>query len=173
MVSMYRRPIGWRGESHRHYLAAKGISSRFNRFSYFAGKGNLEPGPVKAAYADRWTKEDIINRPDVRAKYGITDEMLIDPKSRRMYPGMVKTAADEQASTVFPAAESAPVRLAQAQDFGSGAVLPSEITVEPAPIVRWAPPKVEARVIPSFDHDLDEHSGAPKAVNTNFDLGVQ
>jgi len=41
MRSFRSRPVGWRGESHRHYLAGKGVStSRFVRHKqYFAGEG--------------------------------------------------------------------------------------------------------------------------------------
>jgi len=30
MKSFRSKPVGWRGESHRHYLAAKGIKTRYD-----------------------------------------------------------------------------------------------------------------------------------------------
>jgi len=29
MTSFRAKPVGWRGESHRHYLAAKGVKTRY------------------------------------------------------------------------------------------------------------------------------------------------
>lgn len=34
MISRYK-PVGWRNDSHRHYLAAKGIRTRYNARKYF------------------------------------------------------------------------------------------------------------------------------------------
>jgi hypothetical protein len=33
MTSFRAKPIGWRGESHRHYLASKGVKTKQNYFS--------------------------------------------------------------------------------------------------------------------------------------------
>ena len=86
-ISRYR-PVGWRGDSYRHYLARKGIKTKHNYFavdvasSQFdlgagsvggsgfqdgstgvptndSSKGNREKGLVKALQAKGFTKEDM------------------------------------------------------------------------------------------------------------------
>jgi hypothetical protein len=62
MVHSFRqKPLGWRYDSHRHYLAAKGISSRVNN-KYFVRhdlKGNRAPPVYKSGYAQGKTKEQV------------------------------------------------------------------------------------------------------------------
>lgn len=51
------KPHGWRGESHRHYLAAKGVKTK----SYFVRdylKGNRDSGAVKSLYAQGYSKDE-------------------------------------------------------------------------------------------------------------------
>lgn len=36
MKAYWAKPIGWRGESYRHYLARKGIATRYQAHKYFA-----------------------------------------------------------------------------------------------------------------------------------------
>ena len=77
-----RKPIGWRGQSYRHYLAAKGIStgryrsasngslatgsvSKMGGRGYFARdelKGNRGFPELKAAYQDSLTDQEILLR---------------------------------------------------------------------------------------------------------------
>ena len=59
MVHSFRqKPLGWRHDSHRHYLAAKGISTK----RYFVRnelKGNRAPPIYKSGYAQGKTKAEV------------------------------------------------------------------------------------------------------------------
>lgn len=77
-ISSIRKPQGWRGQSYRHYLAAKGIKSPSPN-SYFVRdefKGNRDAGGLKAAYAKGFTKEDLRRDDAARAAFGISEEEL-------------------------------------------------------------------------------------------------
>ena len=62
------KPLGWRNESHRHYLAAKyGSAGGVSKNRYFAGgfvnnaaKGNRDSGFLKSKYARGYTKEEAL-----------------------------------------------------------------------------------------------------------------
>jgi len=45
MRSFRSKPVGWQGESHRHYLAAKGIST--GQRQYYASHGLLDNLPAE------------------------------------------------------------------------------------------------------------------------------
>lgn len=58
MVSYRRyRPVGWQRESYRHYLAAKGVSTRRYLVRNFL-KGNRDAGAVKSLYAQGYNKDE-------------------------------------------------------------------------------------------------------------------
>jgi len=63
MVLNRYKPVGWRSESYRHYLAAKGHTTKYTAHKYFA-KGNYsltpEDSKLKSAYAQHLTKEQAI-----------------------------------------------------------------------------------------------------------------
>lgn len=82
-ISSIRKPRGWRGESYRHYLAAKGIKSPSPN-SYFVrdmDKGNRDAGGLKAAYAKGFTKEDLRRDDAARAAFGVSEEELVKRRS--------------------------------------------------------------------------------------------
>lgn len=64
MRSYRQRPVGWRGESHRHYLAAKGISRYFSPvFVYRRSlggkhKGNERNNEVRGLYGPSKVKDE-------------------------------------------------------------------------------------------------------------------
>jgi hypothetical protein len=61
MISRYKRPAGWRGESHRHYLAARGV--RTNR--YYAIDAKRMAAGIKSFFSDgRPDTEDYGKRMD-------------------------------------------------------------------------------------------------------------
>lgn len=71
---------GWHGESHRHYLAAKGIKTAFDpiKYRYFnrAGirddlKGRNMSSALAAMTAAGFSTDDIINAPDIATPYEI------------------------------------------------------------------------------------------------------
>jgi hypothetical protein len=51
--SFRSRPVGWRSESYRHYLASKGVSTR-----KYLSKGNFLPSYYKKAFAEGLTREE-------------------------------------------------------------------------------------------------------------------
>jgi hypothetical protein len=66
MTSFRAKPIGWRGESHRHYLAAKGVKTRYysvgpnidaskDKQKYFAGSASYDEtdGSLKSRLVKR------------------------------------------------------------------------------------------------------------------------
>ena len=56
MANYYRKPIGWRSESYRHYLAAKGIRTRMR---YYA-KGNYGDPILHSLHAQGVTTEQAV-----------------------------------------------------------------------------------------------------------------
>ena len=45
MKAYWKQPVGWRGESYRHYLARKGIATRYQAHKYFV-KGDYRELPA-------------------------------------------------------------------------------------------------------------------------------
>jgi len=95
-ISRYK-PVGWRGESHRHYLAAKGIPSRY-KHSYFAGldslRGNFSKSNTHALYQARWN-EDMILAADAQIRSGTP---VVNPSGEPITAKEMKTiqaAAEE------------------------------------------------------------------------------
>lgn len=88
MKSRYK-PVGWRREPYRHYLAARGIRTK----KYFVRdelKGNRESGPLKAAYAQGWTKAQLRANPKVRKAFDISAEDVLPERSQRKFPGITE-----------------------------------------------------------------------------------
>lgn len=62
------KPVGWRGDSHRHYLAAKGIKTRKYLAVQDFLKGNRPESPtgssslLHAFYQEGYSDEDILTR---------------------------------------------------------------------------------------------------------------
>ena len=52
MRSFRSKPVGWRGESYRHYLAAKGIKT------YFYGRSHGKPSPFRDIYGENPKKNE-------------------------------------------------------------------------------------------------------------------
>ena len=50
MRSFREKPVGWRGESHRHYLSAKGIKTSYKQKRYMALFDELEVKRVGDKY---------------------------------------------------------------------------------------------------------------------------
>jgi hypothetical protein len=83
MIRSFRsKPAGWRGESYRHYLARKGISTRYFATQVNqAAKGNYDKGGIKRAYADGYSKAEVASNPALQEKYGVSSQELIPPTS--------------------------------------------------------------------------------------------
>jgi hypothetical protein len=85
MVRSFRsKPIGWRNDNYRHYLAAKGVSTRMNFYAvkdYL--KGNRESGGIKSAAAKGWSKDALLANPVVAAKFGVDVRSLEEEKSAK------------------------------------------------------------------------------------------
>lgn len=62
MTSFRAKPVGWRGESHRHYLAAKGVKTRYD-----ARKVHISI--ERYVWADEMSKKTGIPRDEILAKY--------------------------------------------------------------------------------------------------------
>lgn len=61
MISRYKRPVGWRNEPHRHYLAAKGIPTK----RYYAIDAKRMAAGMKSFFSDgRPDTEDYGKRMD-------------------------------------------------------------------------------------------------------------
>jgi len=120
------KPVGWQGESHRHYLAAKGIKTRkylasssinygdmssssigdpssigspMSSFSDVnqAAKGNKDRGGIKAAYADGKSKADLRMNPQLAQAYGVSPDQL-EVRSERKYPVRGLESVDDEMS---------------------------------------------------------------------------
>lgn len=82
-----RKPTGWRGESFRHYLAAKGIRTKIKK-SYFVRdelKGNRSSSGLHRAYSKGFSKEDLRQDESARNTFGISLEEL-SKKRRQSFP---------------------------------------------------------------------------------------
>lgn len=100
------RSRGWTGESHRHYLASKGIKTAVKPHQYFVNdlaKGNRDSsatgqGGLKAAYANGFTKQDLIDNPDVRETFQVPMEALT--RKTRKFPKDFSRAEEAQIDDV-------------------------------------------------------------------------
>lgn len=118
-----RKPTGWRGESYRHYLAAKGIRSRVShRYFQMPGdapddesKGNRREkssGKLHALYAKSWSEEQILANPhlfDPDVVQEVKDKQkvrrgILSPADVGVSPGFTSpgfTQTEELQSTPF------------------------------------------------------------------------
>jgi len=70
MSSVYSKPIGWRGESYRHYLSSKGISSKmYYARDWLKGRG-MSPAVAKAT-SKGWKTDVLLTRPDIAAQFEV------------------------------------------------------------------------------------------------------
>ena len=104
MTSFRAKPVGWRGESHRHYLAAKGVKTRYD-----ARKVHISI--ERYVWADEMSKKTGIPRDEILAKYKkhmndvydkkhpnpfVTNEMGDDPDELLFAKKDVKKMAEEE-----------------------------------------------------------------------------
>ena len=87
MMSRYK-PVGWRGESHRHYLAAKGVKTH----KYKALKVSKEEKQKYGAFVDnpnedRWLQGEIENGPTSSVTAGTQKAVFIDVDKALEIPG--------------------------------------------------------------------------------------
>jgi len=93
MRSFRAKPVGWRGESHRHYLAAKGISS-----TYYSKKGKLmHKLDFKQVRGKSWVEEATDSKGRIVRKYPdeFKDKQATNKFSRvlkleKKFPAVVK-----------------------------------------------------------------------------------
>lgn len=130
MVLNRYKPVGWRSESYRHYLAAKGMKTRYTAHKYFA-KGNYsltpEDSKLKSAYAQNLTKEQAIAS-------GIVDPTKLSEPQK--YEKIVDVSNYNVPSST------------QLMD------LPQETPVQFKPIVAEPIPQIEA--VPAFSPEVVE-----------------
>ena len=107
-MSKYSRykPIGWRGEPHRHYLAAKGISTKVNH-RYFVRdelKGNRGFPAIHRAFAKGHSVSDLEANPELRSQLGVTTEALNEFKaqSKSSFPEGLSYAEGDIAQPEIP-----------------------------------------------------------------------
>jgi len=72
-LSRYK-PVGWRGDSHRHYLAAKGIKTKISPHRYFVRdelKGNRGFSNIHRAFAKGHSVNDLQSDAQLRQAFGV------------------------------------------------------------------------------------------------------
>ena len=125
MKSFRSKPVGWKGESHRHYLAAKGIKSKYfaKNIKLYRGTSVEEADQVKKTNKVDASKSQyklgssfFTSNPEEAAKYGdniISVELPIDEKRTAISGGNVQIQ-DEQAEQIegdsFLVKEGTPAR---------------------------------------------------------------
>lgn len=140
--------MGWRGDSRRHYLAAKGIKTKILPHKYMAefdalssqdpsgpndlAKGNRSSPGLHSAHSRGFSKDDLRRSPETRQEFGVSLEELEAKRSRRL-PVSV-TERFERAAAVEPLPEPissvAPVESFQ-QEFSSPVEVPGRVVVTP------------------------------------------
>ena len=81
MQSRYK-PLGWRNESHRHYLAAKGIKTRYDAKKYMALSGNegrlipIDPERLE------FLRDSGYSNQDIAVFFGVPVEAVIEAKMK-------------------------------------------------------------------------------------------
>jgi hypothetical protein len=182
------KPIGWRGDSYRHYLARKGIATRFSNHQYFVRdelKGNRDArtseqiaqgkSGLKGAYAKGWSKEDLLANKNLANAFGVdSSELVSSRKPSRVLP---EAPAREQ--------ESIPEMSESASIEEVAPVLPppppidvQELQEEPVPEEgdeQLIDLGEEVDLSRLYKSNLDGHwsPGVPPLVNTNFSGGPQ
>jgi len=85
--SFRSKPVGWRSESYRHYLAAKGVTTK----RYFS-KGNFLPSYYKQAFAEG------LSRAEFEAKLqaaGRNDLIVREPTKRTVIDRIIEQPLPE------------------------------------------------------------------------------
>lgn len=113
MRSFRNKPVGWRNESHRHYLAAKGIKTKNNYYGLFSDvledkfKGReeqlkrvVDPARDKEAQARTKSVTEAAIIPATEAEVQQKAKQLrVRSKSRTLLNIMVDELGDNEAST--------------------------------------------------------------------------
>ena len=105
------KPVGWRGESHRHYLAAKGLSSKNRYFVRDELKGNRGFPALHSAFAKGHTVPDLEVDEGIRQRFGVSlgdiQAFKAQGKRSRLPEGLSVAEGDipQQAVPVIPEPE--------------------------------------------------------------------
>ena len=71
--------VGWRGESWRHYMAAKGVKTTSTRNQYFVLnelKGNRTSSNLHRAHSKGFSKSDLLQDESARQAFGVSIEEI-------------------------------------------------------------------------------------------------
>lgn len=142
MKAYWAKPIGWRGESYRHYLARKGIATRYQAHKYFV-KGDYRELPA----IDPLTGETK-NLIKVGHAKGLTDDQM-----RMNYGIPVPAVASKKVDFAALASNAMPMAVNEA-------TAPTQFTslaAEPVPQIEpIAPPVAPAAVITPITPEVIE-----------------
>lgn len=168
----FQKPTGWRGESFRHYLAAKGIKTKRQYFVRNELKGNRSSSSLHRAFAKGFSKEDLRSDPSAREAFGVSLEELKSTGSRSRFPEDLSRSEELVSATGPTLSEGEPLPEITTTVVG-GDVGESSIETEPnmvmSPGVPPAPPGPDS----AFFKLKNEYMQQKTLVGRAFDVSGQ
>ena len=93
------KPLGWRYESHRHYLAAKGIKTRYDAKKYMALSGNEDrPIPIDPERLEFLINSGYDNQ-EIAVFFNSTPDKVVKAKMEHGLGGYNKESAEEESDS--------------------------------------------------------------------------
>ncbi len=127
------KPVGWRGDSHRHYLAAKGIKTRYFAVQDFL-KGNRPESPtgssslLHAFYQEGYSDNDILARRNEPAFAEAAKD--VERKRASKSPGKKFDVPESEGVSQFPVSS-----VSQVSEPLPMPPIPEDTSVAPSPMV--------------------------------------